>query len=46
MSLPGRFGKKLLMLFGRKRYRSELDEEMEFHRAQTEKDFLAEGMSP
>ncbi len=46
MSLPGSFGKKLSMLFGRKRYRSELDEEMEFHRAQAEKDFIAEGMNP
>jgi len=38
MSLPGSFGKKLSMLFARQRYRSELDEEMAFHRAQAEKD--------
>jgi predicted permease len=46
MSLPGSFGKKLSMLFARQRYRSELDEEMAFHRAQAEKDFVAEGMIP
>src|ERR1700735_2668168 len=46
MNLPVRFAKKLSMLLGRQRYRSELDEEMAFHRAQAEKDFVAEGMSP
>src|SRR5580692_11000771 len=40
------FLKKLGMLFGRKRFRSDLDEEMAFHREQTEKDFMANGMSP
>jgi predicted permease len=37
---------KLSHLFGRKRFHSELDEEMAFHRAQVEKEFVAEGMSP
>ncbi len=37
---------KLARLFRRERFRSELDEEMEFHRAQAEKDFLAGGMTP
>ena len=46
MNLAGRFFKKLSFLFGRARYQSELDEEMAFHRAQAEKDFIAEGMTP
>src|SRR5450631_1377091 len=46
MNLAGRFFKKLSFLFGRARYQSELDEEMAFHRAQAEKDFVAEGMTP
>jgi macrolide transport system ATP-binding/permease protein len=37
---------KLACLFRRERFRSELDEEMAFHRAQAEKDFLAGGMTP
>ena len=37
---------KLSILFGRKRYASELDEEMAFHRAQAERDFIAAGMTP
>ena len=37
---------KLARLFRRERFRSELDEEMAFHRAQAEKDFLAGGMTP
>jgi predicted permease len=40
-----RIFKKLSLLFMRKRFRSELDEEMAFHRAQAEKDFVALGMS-
>jgi predicted permease len=40
------FVKKLSMLFGRRRFGSELDEEMLFHREQAEKDFIAGGMSP
>jgi macrolide transport system ATP-binding/permease protein len=44
-SLP-RFVKKLSILLGRTRFRSELDEEMDFHRAEAEKAFVAEGMTP
>jgi hypothetical protein len=40
------FFNKLARLFGRDRFRSELDEEMAFHRAEAEKDFLASGMTP
>jgi macrolide transport system ATP-binding/permease protein len=36
---------KLALIFRRKRFRSDLDEEMAFHRAQAEKDFMARGMS-
>jgi macrolide transport system ATP-binding/permease protein len=46
MNIVSRFLKKLSFLFGRARYQSELDEEMAFHRAQAEKDLVAEGMSP
>ena len=42
--IRGFFG-KLWMLIRRDRFRSELDEEMSFHRAQAEKDFVADGMS-
>jgi len=41
-----RFVKRLAILFGRARFRSELDEEMDFHRAEAEKAFVAEGMTP
>ena len=37
--------RKLPLLFARHRFRSELDEEMAFHRAQAEKDFIVHGMS-
>jgi len=37
---------KLPLLFGRKRFRNELDEEMAFHREQAEKEFLAAGIAP
>ncbi len=40
------FLKKLSMLVQRRRFRSELDEEMEFHRAQAEQEFVNEGMTP
>ena len=40
------FAKKLSILFRRNRFRSELDEEMAFHREQAEKDFIAAGMPP
>ncbi len=38
--------RKLLLLTRRDRFRSELDEEMAFHRAQAEQDLLAAGLSP
>ncbi len=41
-----RFAKKVSLLFGRKRFRNELDEEMAFHRAEVEKDFIVAGMTP
>jgi len=37
---------KLLLLFRRRRFDSELEEEMAFHRAQTEKEFVSAGMKP
>jgi macrolide transport system ATP-binding/permease protein len=40
-----RISRKLGMLFGRRRFRDELDEEMAFHRAEAEKALLAEGMT-
>jgi predicted permease len=36
---------KLLLLFQRKRFVSELEEEMAFHRAQSEREFISAGMS-
>jgi macrolide transport system ATP-binding/permease protein len=41
----GGFLKKLALLVQRNRFRSELDEEMAFHRAQTEQEFVSHGMS-
>jgi macrolide transport system ATP-binding/permease protein len=38
--------RKLGMLLRRDRYRSELDEEMAFHRAQAQKELIAGGMTP
>jgi len=46
MNAITRFMTKLSILFARKRYTSELDEEMAFHRAQAERDFIAAGMTP
>lgn len=40
-----RFLKKLSILFTRRRFRGELDEEMVFHREQTERELIAGGMS-
>ena len=40
-----RFLNKLALLFGRSRFRRELDEEMSFHRAQLEEELIAGGMS-
>lgn len=39
-----RITRQLAILLRRKRYRSELDEEMAFHRAQAERDLRADGM--
>ncbi len=41
-----RFLNKLSLLVGRRRYAVELDEEMAFHRAQAETEFVAAGMTP
>jgi len=46
MSLFSPFIRKLSILFRRNRFRSELDEEMEFHRSLAAKEFEAGGMSP
>lgn len=40
------FAHKVAMLFNRKNFGSELDEEMAFHRAQAEREFIAGGLSP
>ncbi len=40
------FVKKLLILFGREKFRNELEEEIAFHRAEAEKVLSASGMSP
>jgi macrolide transport system ATP-binding/permease protein len=40
------FMRKLSLLFRRNRFRSELDEEMAFHRAQAERELVASGVSP
>ena len=41
-----RFFRKLSILLGRDRFRDELEEEMAFHRAETEKELAAAGASP
>lgn len=41
-----RFFRKLQFLVGRKKFESELDEEMAFHREQTEKKLQADGLTP
>jgi predicted permease len=46
MNLIARFVTKASILLRRKRFSSELDEEMEFHRQQAERDFIADGMTP
>jgi predicted permease len=45
MNAMGRFFRKLAILFGRGRFRGELDEEMAFHREQAEKELVAGGMT-
>src|ERR1700677_978298 len=44
MNSFSRFFRKLSLLFARKRFRGELDEEMAFHREQAEREFVASGM--
>ena len=39
-----RFMNRLALLFRRKQFRSELDEEMAFQRAEVEKEFATEGI--
>src|SRR5258708_15537620 len=46
MGAISRWRRKLFLLLGRGRFRSELDEEMAFHRAQAEKDLVVGGMKP
>src|SRR5271168_2951975 len=46
MGALSRITKKLSILLGRKQFRDELDEEMAFHRAQAEKEFITAGMTP
>lgn len=41
-----RLMRKLRFLFGRRRFRNELEEEMAFHREEAERELLAAGMSP
>jgi macrolide transport system ATP-binding/permease protein len=41
-----RFINKLGLLFGRKRFANELDEEMAFHREQTERELVEDGIEP
>jgi predicted permease len=41
-----RFMNKLALLFGRGRFRAELDEELAFHCAQLEEQLMADGMAP
>jgi predicted permease len=41
-----RFLSKLTILFGRRQFSRDLDEEMAFHREQAEREFLATGMTP
>src|SRR5580692_1899685 len=46
MNAISRFIKKVSILFGRRRFRRDLDEEMAFHREQAKKDHIAAGMAP
>ena len=40
------FLRKVRLLFGREKFRDELNEEMAFHRAEAESAFVDEGMTP
>ena len=46
MNALTRFLRKLVILFRRGQFHSELDEEMAFHRAQVEKELIDDGMTP
>ncbi|HUN85441.1 MAG TPA: ABC transporter permease [Terracidiphilus sp.] len=46
MNAVRRFSQRISILMGRGKFRSELDEEMVFHREQTEREFMNEGMTP
>lgn len=46
MNPLSRFMKKLTLFFRREKFHSELDEEMAFHRAEAEKEYVAAGMDP
>lgn len=46
MNAISRILKKLSLIFRRNRFRSELDEEMTFHREQAERELIASGLSP
>jgi predicted permease len=46
MDWLAKFFRRLRILFRRERFSRELEEEMAFHRAQMEKDFETEGMTP
>ena len=46
MNFLAQMASKIGLLFRRHRFRSELDEEMAFHREQAEKEFIAAGMPP
>src|SRR5579864_391246 len=46
MHIIARFMRRVRIFFRRERFVRELDEEMAFHREQTEKELMAEGMTP
>jgi predicted permease len=46
MNWVARIARKLSILFDRERFRSELDEEMAFHRAEAERELRSDGVSP
>jgi macrolide transport system ATP-binding/permease protein len=45
MGMMSLFLKRFCILFARDRFRSELDEEVAFHRQQAEEEYLADGMT-
>jgi predicted permease len=45
MNVISRFVKKISILFGRKQFATDLEEEMAFHREQSEKELIASGMT-